>query len=385
MEDSAIEKQALKIEKLKLERRLQDIRATLKLTSNASTGPSHDISKDEVNSSTDGAISDLTEDIKPDKTKSQSSHEVSLHALLLLSDSALPLGSFAFSNGLESYLAHHRTGSGNPNSKSSNSNKTAPASSVFHSFLHLSILNTASTTLPFLLATYRNPAGLEACDDGFDATLSCTVARRASVAQGRALVGVWEKSFTLAPAGPPPPPSPSPSPSPSPNSSMHQATFSSGVATANAALTALKALALRLRSVPAGGVSDGQTVPTTHAHFAPVFGVVAANLGIAEYEAAYVFLLSHAKAVLSAGVRAGVLGPFASQAVLAGQSVFIVKQNELGDGLEGSKGHVGLRELIEACIFRERNTSVEDAGITVPAIDLWQGRHELLYSRIFNS
>lgn len=31
-----------------------------------------------------------------------------LHTLLLLADSALPLGSFAFSSGLESFLAHHR-------------------------------------------------------------------------------------------------------------------------------------------------------------------------------------------------------------------------------------------------------------------------------------
>jgi urease accessory protein UreF len=27
----------------------------------------------------------------------------------------------------------------------------------------------------------------------------------------------------------------------------------------------------------------------------------------------------------------------------------------------------------------------EDAGQVVPALDLWLGRHELLYSRIFNS
>jgi urease accessory protein len=33
----------------------------------------------------------------------------------------------------------------------------------------------------------------------------------------------------------------------------------------------------------------------------------------------------------------------------------------------------------------ERGTKVEDAGLSVPVMDLWVGRHEVLYSRIFNS
>jgi len=33
----------------------------------------------------------------------------------------------------------------------------------------------------------------------------------------------------------------------------------------------------------------------------------------------------------------------------------------------------------------EWETEPEDAGQVVPVLDLWVGRHELLYSRIFNS
>ena len=41
--------------------------------------------------------------------------------------------------------------------------------------------------------------------------------------------------------------------------------------------------------------------------------------------------------------------------------------------------------LITAFVAREWDTPAEDAGQSVPVMDLWIGRHELLYSRIFNS
>lgn len=106
------------------------------------------------------------------------------HALLLLSDSALPLGSFAYSSGLESYLAHH---------------KPLPASTTpiasFHRFLKLSIASVASTSLPYLLAAYRHPEKLQTLDNDLDASTPCVVAQRVSLAQGRALLGVWERAF----------------------------------------------------------------------------------------------------------------------------------------------------------------------------------------------
>lgn len=104
------------------------------------------------------------------------------------------------------------------------------------------------------------------------------------------------------------------------------------------------------------------------AHFAPLFGVVCAALELGEQEMVYVFLLNHAKAVLSAAVRASVMGPYQSQAVLASME---------------------LRQTIQRCMEQEgegmRGRGVEEAVVTVPMMDLWMGRHELLYSRIFNS
>ncbi|KAI1075293.1 UreF-domain-containing protein [Whalleya microplaca] len=234
------------------------------------------------------------------------------HYLLLLADSALPLGSFAFSSGLESYLAHART--------SSSTSKPS-----FSAFLPLSLSSYASTTLPFLLAAHRAPdaRSTAALDDALDATIVCAVGRRASVAQGRALLAIWEKSL-----------SPGLSPSPSPTTSLS---------------------ALR------GGDGDGVVFS---AHLAPLFGAVAHLCGLSRRQAAYVFLLGHVKALVSAAVRASLLGPYQAQRILAGPLV---------------------RDLLAAVIEREWETPVEEAGQSVPVMDFWVGRHEVLYSRIFNS
>ena len=81
-------------------------------------------------------------------------------------------------------------------------------------------------------------------------------------------------------------------------------------------------------------------------------------------QAAYVFMLSHVKALVSAAVRAGLFGPYHAQRVLAGELV---------------------QALLVDAVEREWETGVEEAGQRVPSVDLWVGRHEVLYSRIFNS
>lgn len=99
-------------------------------------------------------------------------------------------------------------------------------------------------------------------------------------------------------------------------------------------------------------------------HFVPLWGVVCWAMGLDLQQATYVFMLNHAKAVLSAAVRASMMGPYQAQSVLASKS---------------------LQDMIAEQIEREWDTDVEHAGQVVPTLDLWVGRHELLYSRIFNS
>ncbi|KAE8145865.1 hypothetical protein BDV25DRAFT_163696 [Aspergillus avenaceus] len=251
---------------------------------------------------------------------------VPTHALLLLSDSALPLGSFAYSSGLESYLAHNKP----------LPPRVSPVAS-FHRFLKLSIASMASTSIPYVLAAYRYPDDLETLDNDMDASTPCVVAQRASIAQGRALIGVWERAFRGTYASGP---------------------FLTGPVAARA-VKAIEAFSDELKS----GVDDPDSLGPK-GHFAPLWGIVCLVMGMDARQTAYVFMLNHAKAVLSAAVRASVMGPYQAQAVLASQ---------------------GLQDLITARIDREWDTPVEDAGQIVPPLDLWVGRHELLYSRIFNS
>lgn len=181
-----------------------------------------------------------------------------------------------------------------------------------------------------MLAAYRSPEAIETLDNDFDASTPCTVARRASVAQGRALLAVWERSFKTQYRDS------------SPSSSARPP-----------AVAALSSFSLALR-----------TNPSLNAHYAPLWGLVSLVLGVPLSEAAYLFLFSHARTVMSAAVRASVMGPYQAQALLASA--------ELQDRIRGLVGEGW-----------ERRT--EDAGQCVPVMDLWVGRHEKLYSRIFNS
>lgn len=123
---------------------------------------------------------------------------------------------------------------------------------------------------------------------------------------------------------------------------------------------------LRAGTAGGGGGGDGNEVlpPPASAHLAPLFGAVASLCGLSLRQTAYVFMLSHVKALVSAAVRAGLFGPYQAQRILAGGEV---------------------QSLLTEVIAREWDTAVEEAGQSVPVMDLWIGRHELLYSRIFNS
>lgn len=248
-----------------------------------------------------------------------------------------------------------------------------------------------------MLAGYRDPGSLASgvLDDACDAATICAVARRASVAQGRALLGVWEKSFVGAVgAG-------------GGGGGMGRGGGGDGVAdergdeeegqddddpvralkqfaalvrlsSSNSSAAVAAATARRRGAAAAADLrrdndedededEDEDDIPhpqAASAHFAPLFGVVARALGIPAPQAAYVFVLGHVRALTSAAMRAGVFGPFQAQRILAGDRA---------------------RGLVAAAIAREWDTPFERTGQTAPALDLWAGRHEVLYSKIFNS
>ncbi|KAG6300445.1 hypothetical protein E4U45_003973 [Claviceps purpurea] len=273
----------------------------------------------------------------PSSSTPQSLVDSPTHFLLLLSDSQLPIGSFAFSSGLESYLAHSVCLARRRRTTTSN---TTTTTSTFSSFLALSLSSFAATTLPFVLAAHRDPSSLASLDDQLDAAVVCTVGRRASVAQGRALLSIWERSFRKA------------------------------LPSSQADVPYLREFSTLLRQAktPAeeqGSVGGEEDVPPlVSAHLAPLFGVICAIVGLSLRQTAYVYLVSHVKALVSAAVRASMFGPYQAQRVLAGEEV---------------------QSMVTRLIEREWETGVQDAGQSVPMMDLWIGRHEVLYSRIFNS
>jgi urease accessory protein len=271
----------------------------------------------------------------------------STHQLLLLADSALPLGSFAYSSGLESFLAHTKAAAQQQQQQQNQRSSTTTSSSItnFHKFLALSLSSLASTALPYLLAAHRCPQHLEILDNDLDASTPCTVARRASVAQGLALLGVWERAFrqsyTATTSG---------------SSTTDGYVSRESTAAALALSSFSSSLKLPDRDVDFGLGANG--------HLAPLWGVVCAAMAVSLQDSAYMFMLNHVKAVLSAAVRASVLGPYQAQGILASN---------------------GVREMILERMRREWERSTDEAGQSVPVLDLWLGRHELLYSRIFNS
>lgn len=325
--------QDLESEIAQLEARLHDMRAQLDISTYPTPPSSHPdkswtmpyTNNNKTTNNTTTTTSKKEQLFRPSSVRASS-----LHALLLLSDSALPLGSFAYSSGLESYLAHNKP-----------SRHTNPVTS-FHHFLKLSIASIASTSLPYVLAGYRRPETLDTLDNDLDASTPCIVAQRASVAQGRALIGVWERAFRVSFATP-------------------EQTSSSSDAGVTTAIKAIDEFSSALKS-SFEDVDEYDLGP--RGHFAPLWGVACRAMGLDLQQTAYTFVLNHAKAVLSAAVRASVMGPYQAQNILASQS---------------------LQDTIMGRIEREWNTEPEEAGQVVPALDLWVGRHELLYSRIFNS
>lgn len=227
------------------------------------------------------------------------------HFLLILSDSALPIGSFAYSSGLESLSIHEDTN--------------------IVEFLEHSIVSVSHTTLPFLRAAYARPEDATEIDDMFDANLPCQVARRSSIAQGRALVKLLDKTFV-------------------------KHCYDND-------LSLLEAVHHYKSSIQAHPAKAS-------GHFGVAFGLAGRILNIELERLVQAFVHAHAKAVLSAAVRLSIIGPYESTDILSSSAI---------------------RDVIQRSILETRELDVNSSGQTYSLLDIYQGRHELLYSRIFSA
>jgi urease accessory protein len=97
-------------------------------------------------------------------------------------------------------------------------------------------------------------------------------------------------------------------------------------------------------------------------HLAPVFGALACPLGLDLASAQRLFLFLALRSMVAAAVRLGILGPMDGQAM----------QARLAPAAEEVRRRCGR--------LRPR-----EAAQTAPLLDLWQGAHDRLYSRLFQT
>lgn len=106
-------------------------------------------------------------------------------------------------------------------------------------------------------------------------------------------------------------------------------------------------------------------------HMPVAFGVLCSVLDVPQEEMVDMLLMCHARTILSAAVRLNQLGPYEYQTVLFSLHKFIA---ELGNNCK----------LVFQANQAKKNESVEIFSAS-PLLDVLQGMHDQLYSRLFNS
>ncbi len=222
-----------------------------------------------------------------------------------LADSALPVGGFAHSGGLEAAWQHGEV-----------RNRTELAS-----FLEASLDQVRHGALPLVMAGYDEPSKLAQLDALSDVFLTNHVANRASRLQGKAFLAALNRIFF------------------------------------NAASTERSSQAL-----PNNGFHIDRSLQLPFSHFNPVFGACLRQLEVASSCVARLFVFQHLRSLLAAAVRLGILGPMDAQAL-----------------------QFSLSTQAQALCAPGSIPPVSELSQTSPLLDLWQGAHDRLYSRLFQS
>lgn len=218
-----------------------------------------------------------------------------------LLDSILPTGGFAHSFGLEAAI-QARIISGPEDLKT---------------YVTHVLENTASLLLPFVYSATTSPDSdtWRKLDQILEATLTNQVTRKASIAQGSALMRLASSVFSEIPS---------------------------------------------LKTMRDAFLGSGSRVVAFH--HAPVFGIVCGLLGMDSETSQKAYMFITMRDVISAATRLNLVGPMGA-AVLQHQISFVA----------------------EDLSKKWMNRMVEEACQTVPLIDVVQGCHGYLFSRLFCS
>ncbi|KAJ1554069.1 hypothetical protein HK405_006102 [Cladochytrium tenue] len=334
-----------------------------------------------------------------------------LWALLMLADSALPTGGFVASCGLEAAVQQMHLG-GSRGASSSSRGGIVPQSTTSSSvddlpaFVRASLHAAAASSAPFVRGVWmalarfvpRRPHGprdeegggrrvsaavaaLAALDAAYDAMVGANhVARRASRAQGAAYVALMDRGLVDGlddddgSGG---------------DGDEHKADVEVATAEAREVLARFKR---EIRGERTAG------------HLPVALGAAYYCMGLSLEKSEFLFLFQHARSLVSSAVRLNVVGPYAGQLVLraaAGWSRAAAREAaarvatrrcEAGlddnadgfwDGWEDEKEAAAAQNADSVEGYAVRAT--REACTTAPVLEVVQGNHDRLYSRLFNS
>jgi len=197
-------------------------------------------------------------------------------------------------------------------------------------FLRHNLVQTGRSLIPFVSECHLNFERLHSLDTELDAFLSNHVTNRASRAQGRAFLAAAEIAFS------------SRNGRGSDKDLDHQTESRRGWW-----LSELR---------------DQMSNRQIKAHLPVVFGAITRLLEIPLQTAIRIFLYTSARDLISAAVRLNIVG-----------------------ALEGQSIQFEIAELIERTAINAESLSFRDAAQTASVIDLLQGTHDRLYTRLFQS
>ncbi|KAF7352519.1 hypothetical protein MVEN_01216900 [Mycena venus] len=284
--------------------------------------------------------------------------------LLLLSDSNLPTGAFVASSGLESFLKHG-FGFAPPLNLTQPQSTTNLKLDTIATFIRDSLATYAPSALPFVSDAHTAVTQLRCAEididqeralrvlcelDGLYECMTLNhVARRASKAQGVALLSLYSKGFSR-------PPGPA---------------FSYVVP--GSSEEAMPRLVDAFKLMVRRGDRDA------HGHLPVCWGVLCAALGLSLERTQHLHLYLHARSLLSAAVRLNSIGPYAAQQLLL----------HVAGAFVDAEIQKCARLRTGVLLVKDGNTQWDETqdgpANTWPLGEILAARHDLQHSRIFNS